>query len=307
MKMEYVMELTLAKQIYRDIKQNNYEALTHKVLEHRILLFLGSFFNNESELKILAQFLLNNDSNPNLRSNIFILLYLRGQKKFSGYNLSYLNLFGFDFQEMNFDQCNFEASDLRKCNFQDSSIQHANFSYCSLSDANLRRSKLNNSNFHKSDLSGAKLADCEMKSVILTRSHLCGTEMNCIQMPSADLEQAYLFKCNCRFSNFTDSNFKKAILIETDFTGADFENCDLRESDLKFTNLQNAILFQTKCDGADFLGADLRKASIPIIFNGINLELAITNRPILRLIKNPFPPLYKEKTKHPFSETTGLL
>jgi uncharacterized protein YjbI with pentapeptide repeats len=130
-----------------------------------------------------------------------------------------------------------------------------------------------------------------MEKINLTYAHLCGTDMTGVHMPNGILHDAYLYKCSCRHANLVDSDLRKALLVEADFTGSNLTKCDLRESDLRFANLRNAVLTKTQCDGADFLGADLREASVPHIFDGINVEHARTNRPILRLVKNPLPHL----------------
>ena len=119
------MDYDLAKHIYREILKESYGMLARQIYEHRTLVFLGSFFKKSSEINKLTNFLRDADAAPNLRNNVFTLLYLRGKKQFSGLNLSKLNLFGYEFSGFAFNNCNFEASDLRRTNLHQTKLHGA--------------------------------------------------------------------------------------------------------------------------------------------------------------------------------------
>ena len=86
------MDLQIAKELYQQIKKKNYDPLKRRVYEHRVLLFLGSFFNANSGFDNLRGVLKDGITNPNLRTNVFTVMYLRGERAFAQNNLSFISL-----------------------------------------------------------------------------------------------------------------------------------------------------------------------------------------------------------------------
>lgn len=168
--------------------------------------------------------------------------------KFSGADLSNLDLSRLNFTGVYFDRCilietDFNNSALdsttwKSCRagmavFRGTATTEAKFSGCDLNNTKWARAKLSHTSFSACKLSGADMTDISsmglsFKDTILRNAFLCGISFLKEKLEGVDLTEADLEGCDFRYAVFDE----QCSLVNARITGARFESADLRGADM---------------------------------------------------------------------------
>ena len=85
---------------------------------------------------------------------------------------------------------------------------------------NLQGANLSGENLDGVDLEGADLSNAILKDVDFEEANLKGANLTGADLTGADLSEADLYKADFSKANLTDANFEKALIDDTNFTGA---------------------------------------------------------------------------------------
>jgi len=179
----------------------------------------------------------------------------RQSRELKGVNLSDLDLTGIDFHGADlaatvFNGAHLQRADLDKTNLTVAFFESADLSQASLRGATLFSTQLAGAKLRGADLSGARLIG-DLHKVDLTDAKL--THVNGaadMKNQSMGLMRTSMVNAIARHADLSDSDFSRAELTFSDFTGATLVNTALVRADFSGSNLS----------GADLTGADLRDA-----------------------------------------------
>ena len=108
-----------------------------------------------------------------------------------------------------------------------------------------------------------------------TMGYLQNGTLRGMRMLYTNLEQANLFRADCREMNMANGNLHKANMVEANLCGTYLRNADLRNAKLMKADLTKAKLLHADCQGAVFAGAMLCNAElIEVDFRRANLHRA---------------------------------
>lgn len=181
--------------------------------------------------------------------------------RFTGFEYSILqqakfqksNLSGMDFSHRNLAGADFSGADLREAKFHYANLQGANFE---------------GANLVGTDLSKANLLETNFRAAVIERTNFQGAQMKAPQFPRAQITRVALKGLDLRKANFKGAwlkglSFKQIDLSAADFSYATLEDTLLFESKLNNANLTStdfskALLFKT-----DFTGVQFKHALFP--------------------------------------------
>ena len=116
--------------------------------------------------------------------------YSRGQKDFSGRDLSQLNLRRFQLSRGIFHEALLHHTDLRSANLNNANLGRANLAGATLRDANLSQAYLSYADLEAADLRGADLSDAYLNNANLRGANLCGANLTGAKVSEAQLMRA---------------------------------------------------------------------------------------------------------------------
>ncbi len=132
-------------------------------------------------------------------------------------DLSKTNLYKADFKRGNFQLVNLEGSYLKE----------ADFRAANLNDAIIIYANLENSNFDMATLKKAEFGKSILKSVRLTRADLTDAFLGGTDLSNANLVRSILNEAGFLNANLSSCELRHTECINTDFSGAIFNNTDL--------------------------------------------------------------------------------
>ncbi|WP_206818455.1 pentapeptide repeat-containing protein [Chroococcus sp. FPU101] len=169
-------------------------------------------------------------------------------EKFSGINLSEINLSGARLNRANLSGINLSHASLDQIDLRGATLKKINLTY----------TKLNEAILDSTDLSEADLSGAILKKTSFTYANLRGAILD-----SADLSEANLISAILNSASLDAAN-----LNGTNLNGADLSGANLDTANLSGANLSGANLKEASLNGANLSGANLDTANL----NGANLS-----------------------------------
>lgn len=163
--------------------------------------------------------------------------------------------------DCNFVEQNFEGVFVNQSSFERMDMRRAN-----LNTAHLRNSTLTNIAFNNITAVAMTMRVCHLHNLSATH---------------ADFHQAKIENCVIQGADFSQSNMEGASLIESDFSrscfaGANLASANFDSSNLRGVDFRRALVVNTLFTGADLRGADFSGAHIESAdFTGADLRGAI--------------------------------
>jgi len=130
-------------------------------------------------------------------------------------HLSGADLTGADLREVFLSRAHLEETDLSRADLTGADLTGANFTGAHLSNAHLNRADLSDADLTGADLTRAILSFANLREAHLSNAHLS----------SAFLSSAFLDHTHLNRADLTGADLSKAVLVETDFTGATLNRC----------------------------------------------------------------------------------
>jgi len=161
-------------------------------------------------------------------------------------------------KEAVFEKCSFFASETQKgCYFYGADLVNSQFKHCDLSLAEFERADMFGIEISNSKAQGSSFKQANFASVVSRRKLFSSAFLTDSHFRYADFEGCHLASCDLSGSSFVNANFfqtnlEKALLINADLSGIQFERLALAGADLR-----NAQL-----DGLDIRKVDLQGVKI---------------------------------------------
>lgn len=246
-----------------------------------------------------------------LMSHLYLSNFLLVGTDLSGTDISYSDLSSIDLSKSNFCNTNICCSNLSNAIINDSDFTKANLkkvdlTKCSFSESNLSGSTLkdaivnctkitssilkscvfNESTIIDSDFSNSDLTKSEIKIAKITNSnfaHAClvkaslnystitGSDFSDTNCRGAVFLQSELNDVNFNSSNLNDVNFFRSKLIKVKFTRCLLRSVSFHDAEIKFSDFRGSDLQDGNLRNANFSGTDLRFTQI------VNANLDGTN------------------------------
>jgi uncharacterized protein YjbI with pentapeptide repeats len=141
----------------------------------------------------------------------------KGQRVFSNYDLSGVDMSGKCLQRYNFKECKLQGSNLRGSRFDYSIMTGVDMTGANLRGTNLRGADLRGADLEGTNLEGTNLRGTDLRGADLEGTDLEGTDLRGANLEGTDLEGANLEGANLRGANLR---------------GADLEGANLRGANL---------------------------------------------------------------------------
>ena len=114
--------------------------------------------------------------------------------------------------------------DLRRANLSKKNLRKANLSKTNLRKANLGNADLSGVDLSEANLRRANLSEANLREANLRRANLSKANLNRAKLHGANLRGANLHKTDLSGSDLSKADLSKAILVVTNFNGADLTN-----------------------------------------------------------------------------------
>jgi len=171
--------------------------------------------------------------NVRISGETVIITHKRGEKDFSGMNLSKAN-----FSKARLSgKVNFSKANLREAVFTEAVLIKANFSKANLSRANLSKASLLDAFFYWANLSGADLSGAN-----LSWSSFFGADLSGADLSEANLTKACFMQANLSGADLSGANLSWASFSGADLSGANLSGADLSGVDLYRANITDVIV-----------------------------------------------------------------
>ena len=149
--------------------------------------FLNELLKKELENKGLVKtidFLIMENWTDILRTREDVLSVLsKGQRDFSGWNLTGVNL-----KNLNLTQANFTKANLKQADLSGADLRGSNFYWANLKEASLSHAKLIKANLSEADLSGADFSHADLTGADLTWANLNETNFDGALLDGAKID-----------------------------------------------------------------------------------------------------------------------
>jgi uncharacterized protein YjbI with pentapeptide repeats len=153
------------------------------------------------------------------------------------------------------------GADIREANLRDANLFRADLRGADLTGADLRGADLRAANFRGANLGEANLRGTNLREAKFVGVNLREAQLSRVDLRAADLTGADFIKANLSRANLIKANFSKANLSEANLMGADLGEANFSGADLSGTDLNRALLVETDFTGADFTGCRIYGAS----------------------------------------------
>ncbi|WP_299479552.1 DUF2169 domain-containing protein [uncultured Roseibium sp.] len=223
---------------------------------------------------------------------VFTGAYLAGvdctKADFSGANLSGVHAAKAAFEhallkdmtvfKADFSECDFAGATFENCTFVDCSFSNTRFAGSILKDCSFLQSDLNAVRFDNANLEKTSFLSCTLDRSNWSGAALTKVSFAEVSFKSAAVEKAHLEECgwfggtDMHGTNFSHARafkcgFQDAVLRETAFVGAIFEECnlagtDLELADMRLSSWRGSLFAFSRIRRADLFGANLRNASL---------------------------------------------
>jgi len=184
------------------------------------------------------------------RANLYEAKLIR--TNLSGANLTEATLSRAYLAETNFSHATLDRADLNEAD-----LSEADLSGATLVEANLRETMLTGTNLDNADLSEATLMNVDLSGWDLRAVQLNGADLRYADLSGANLNGVVLGKALCMETYLNGASLDKADLRQADLYRADLSEANLRGANLCDTNFERANVL-----GTDFTGAVLTGACI---------------------------------------------
>jgi uncharacterized protein YjbI with pentapeptide repeats len=210
-------------------------------------------------------------------------------------DLSGANLSGAHLSGAHFDRARLRRANLSNAHLEWAALCRADLYQANLSGAHLTRARLTRADLTMANLSNANLREADLTQTHLERADLTGVDLRRANLSNANLERAVLcgarlIDADLHGADLTGAALALADLIRADLTGAllyrvDLDKADLREAKLYQTRLNGALLLGTNFEGADLTGCFVHGISAwDVKLKGtkqLNLVITPTDEPMI--------------------------
>ena len=164
----------------------------------------------------------------------------------------------------------FEYADLRQADLSGSDLRGADLKGAELENANLQESKLNDADLSFANLWGAKLNHAQLIGANLKRAELSWADLSDADLRISTLDEANLVSAQLRKANLHGAScqwvdFSEAFLNGADASGTDLFRTVFRKAQLVQTNFSGSkmtytVLIEANLNETNFTDADLSNA-----------------------------------------------
>jgi len=172
------------------------------------------------------------------------------------------------FQKFPFEVCKYTGANLSNINLMEADLSGAvltgaNFEDANLAGVTLDGAILTGANFQGANLEGARLNNAKLEGAIFDGANLKSAHMNRSLAEGASFQNADLSGATLAWSAFPRAQFARANLQGVNFSRANLLNADFYKANLAQSRLRHADLRQhTNLREAVLTGADLRSARL---------------------------------------------
>ncbi|HGM6995084.1 DUF2169 domain-containing protein [Serratia ureilytica] len=190
----------------------------------------------------------------------------RGDKNFSGIDLTGADLSGLDLTGADFSRCllenaNFSGCRLDHANFEQAMLARADFTGARLQGANLNHASLALAHCENADFSHATLVETNIQETLFKNCNFTGSRLEQLAgyrtfMTQCNFSQATLCVITMMALTLSQLKFHQAKLEKVTFI-----RCQLEGFDFSHARLDTCSLVETRAEGCSFQGARLQTCS----------------------------------------------
>lgn len=187
------------------------------------------------------------------------------EKNQPGFNPGFFGPCG-DLRGVTLGKVNLDGGDFRGAQFQQAQLQVVSFKGAKLEGSDFSNTVLSGVTFDEAQIIGANFTQANLKNATFAEVQMQSVNFNQSVFESSALSYMECQRCTFRDAKMNAILLDSAILNGSDFSGAtlresNFLKADLRDTNFEKTNIVKAILLNTNVTGARFKDAKFNRAT----------------------------------------------